>query len=255
MKLKISYVFLSILMLSQLSTSLAQEQSAQEYWQKLTDRLNKIESIYYKSIITINSGNEEQASPSSTTQVWLSGSKCRTESNVNLKNNFNAIVIVRPDGNFIKKSGSEVFEYIGRPELPKLGDILISAFPGGAYENAAYKFVGQEIIDNEATTVIERTTPYAKTSFTDTLWISNDKQLPVKHKNQWSHSKGMFTVREFKDYSFDPIPEVTFDVGNNWVDGQQKLYQEIKEFQSKVEEKSNTSGGSKVDISDANEKR
>lgn len=249
MKLKIFYVVLLILMLSQFSTSLAQEQPADEYWKKLTDRLNKIELIYYKFIHAMNSSNEEQGSPSLTAQVWLSGSKWRKESNVNLKNNFNAIVIFRPDGNFIKKFGSEVFEYIGRSELPKLVDELTSAFPGGSYENATYKFVGQETIDNEVTTVIERTTPYGKTSFTDTLWISNDKQLPIKHKHQWAHAKGMFTITEFKNYSFDPIPEVTFDVGNNWVDGQQKLYQEIKKIQSKVEEKSNTSGEPKPDIS------
>ena len=212
-------MFLIILLFSLTSASFAQEPSAQEYWKQFMDRLDTIETIYFRKIVKIViEDNNEMADQQSSASVWWTGKKYKMESNMNSESGWNAILIVRPEGNFMKETGSDIFKYIGRPELPSLRDLLISMFPGGEEENATFKCLGKETIDNEEITVIERTTPYAKTSYIDTYWISDKRKLPVKHTNRWAHSKGMYTVIEFKDYGFDSISDSLFDVGDDWVD-------------------------------------
>ncbi len=195
----------------------------------LNDILTKVENIPAVSYVTLESDSVTADRPLprciagdpgiTETKIWVKKGYLRREINSPASNAKKVIQVYTPEGGHIYNFYSNETTHYEKSSFVEMPSFTL----GIVRKNAdAYKIVGTEMLEDKPTTILEwsyggdsgdsddNTVYHAK------YWIWNEKGVPLKEETTWIAYKvlNMKSVEEFKDYSFDDIPESVFDIAN-----------------------------------------
>jgi outer membrane lipoprotein-sorting protein len=187
-----------------------------EKLQTILEKAAILESVYYEIDTTlISDGIIYQIT---TMKIWQKTSYLKEEVNITTvntnSNSSNMIttltVIRRPEGLYRYNNVSETYE-LGLPLnflQPSTTDMVQNLL-----NNQTLTIIGTENISGTPTTIIQYHPNQGGNSTTVTLWIWNEKGVPLKEQ-YISNSEGTSITRDsiYSNYSFADIPESTFDV-------------------------------------------
>jgi outer membrane lipoprotein-sorting protein len=185
-------------------------QPSTESIQTILQKGTLVDSVYYElEISTIISGSIEQLS---TLKIWQKTPYIKEEVNTTAGGmTTNETFIIRPD--------EGIYRYNPIPNTYSLYPGIFSPQPTIAktiedlLSNQTLTVIGNETIDGKAATIIQYTPSQTGNSTTMTLWIWNEKGVPLKAQQITTNEQTTVTINEiFRNYSFADISESTFSV-------------------------------------------
>ncbi len=183
--------------------------STEETIQTLLEKAAVIDSIYYEIDASfVVDGAEMQTT---TITVWQQTPYLKEEENSTSGNiSTTRLIIQRPDGAYLYDPTSQTYQPNTIANLPQpstqtmVNDLL---------NNQTLTIIGTENISNTPTTIIQYHPNQGGNSTTVTLWIWNEKGVPLKEQFTSNAEGTMVTINTiYSNYSFEDIPDSTFNV-------------------------------------------
>jgi len=179
-------------------------QTKEEFLAKQRSLMEKIGSLQFERITTVQSGNTVAGRVIYKYQI--KNSKTRTETPDA------SIIIARPEGCFRQKSGSDLFYKYkeGGPEKNCRMHASWSKYTAEEFEAMSdFKVLGIGSFEGKSATVVQFPDSIANTKFILKAWVSNENGLTLLVGGRQGDKK---VTIEFQNYNFDEINNSVFEV-------------------------------------------
>ena len=183
--------------------------SPTESLQTILEKAALIESVSYE--LEIVKTLDDQEIQHKETKIWEKPPYLKQQQHTTAGNiTTTSMVIKRPEGLYRYDDVLQTYEFDPLAILPH-PTIIETAHD--LIQNQSVTIQGTEEIQGTTTTVIQYTPRDMGNSTTITLWIWNDKGVPVKERSVTTTEEFTITIdTTYMNYSFSEIPESVFNI-------------------------------------------
>ncbi|MBN1860887.1 MAG: hypothetical protein JW840_05440 [Candidatus Thermoplasmatota archaeon] len=209
-KRKVFGLLAMIIVLLLMSGCTQQNQPAsQESLQIILEKATIIESVSYD--LDISMKILDSVTQTTTIRIWQQLPYLKEQSNTTAGNITTAITIIkRPEGFYRYDEVLQSYVYDGQVMIPQPSLLEISQ---DLLANQSLTIRGTEDILGKTATVIEYTPVHMGNDTIITLWVWNEKGVPLKAEHTTSNEEFTVTMEYiYSNYSFEEIPQSIFAV-------------------------------------------